>query len=89
MAEQTVTIINKLGLHARSASKLVSVGGAFSSKIEIHYAGKIVNGKSIMELLMLAAKQGEQITIKCIGEDESEALKAIIELINRRFDEAE
>lgn len=89
MAEQTITIINKLGLHARSASKLVSISGAFTCKVEIHYAGKIVNGKSIMELLMLAAKQGEQITIRCLGEDENEALKAIIDLINRYFDEGQ
>jgi len=89
MTEQTITIINKLGLHARSASKLVSVSSSYSSKIEIHYAGKIVNGKSIMELLMLAAKKGEQLTICCDGEDEQEALAALIDLVNRRFDENE
>lgn len=89
MAEQTLTIINKLGLHARSASKLVSTSNAFAAKVEIHYAGKIVNGKSIMELLMLAAKQGEEITVRCTGKDENEALQAISDLVNRYFDEGE
>ena len=89
MNEQTVKIINKLGLHARSASKLVSVSASFSSDIKITYVDKSVNGKSIMELLMLAAKYEESITVRCQGEDEDEALQAIADLILRRFDEEE
>jgi phosphocarrier protein len=89
MSEIKTTILNKLGLHARSASKLVSISSRFSSEITIFYANKTANGKSIMELLMLAAKQGEDILIHCQGDDEDEALQALINLINNRFDEDE
>jgi len=89
MVEAQVTIINKLGLHARSASKLVSTSSRFSSSCEIIYKDKTVNAKSIMDLLMLAAKQGEQLTVRCSGNDESKALEKILELIANRFDENE
>lgn len=89
MLEKQVNIINKLGLHARSASKLVSVASKYLSDIEIIYKNKQVSAKSIMNLLMLAAKQGDTIIIRCEGEDEELALDAICELIARKFDEEE
>ena len=89
MLEKNVQIINKLGLHARSASKLVSVSSNYLSTIQITYKNKQVNAKSIMNLLMLAAKKGDVITIYCDGEDEEAAMQAICDLIDRRFDEEE
>lgn len=89
MVTQDIKLINKLGLHARSAAKLVSVASAYSADCMLQYKEKKVSAKSIMELLMLAAKFEETLTINCEGEDEEEALKAIIELIDRRFDESE
>lgn len=89
MQEKNIEIVNKLGLHARSASKLVSVSSSYLSDIQISYKNKQVNAKSIMNLLMLAAKKGDSVTIRCEGEDEEAAMQAVCDLINRRFDEEE
>ncbi|WP_372782872.1 HPr family phosphocarrier protein [Litorivivens sp.] len=89
MAKSQLTIINKLGLHARAAAKFVSTATAFGSKISISANGQTVDGKSIMSVMMLAASQGTDIELECVGDDEQEALQAITDLINRRFDEAE
>lgn len=87
MQEQQKTIINKLGLHARSASKLVSIASGYSSNIYIVYKDKCVNAKRIMELLMLGAKRGEQIVVRAEGKDETAAITAISELIDNYFEE--
>ncbi len=87
MQEQSITICNQLGLHARSASKLVAVSSNFLSDVHIIYNEKQANGKSIMDLLMLAAKKGESLNIQCTGEDENEAISAIIDLISNGFGE--
>jgi phosphocarrier protein HPr len=84
-----IKIINKLGLHARAASKLSSTCARFTSKIAITKDGKTVDGKSIMSLMLLAAPIGTVLDISCTGVDEAVALKAIVDLINNRFDEAE
>ena len=89
MIENNITIINKLGLHARAAAKLVSTTSAYSSKIKIEFSGKEVDGKSIMSVMMLAASKGCELSIKVDGEDEETAMEAIITLINNRFDEDE
>ncbi|WP_372748008.1 HPr family phosphocarrier protein [Litorivivens sp.] len=89
MAKSQLTIINKLGLHARAAAKFVSTATAFGSKISVSANGQTVDGKSIMSVMMLAASQGTDIELECVGDDEQEALQAITDLINRRFDEAE
>ncbi|WP_191603062.1 HPr family phosphocarrier protein [Marinomonas algicola] len=89
MQEQSITIINKLGLHARAAGKLVETTSKFSCDITIEKDGRNVDGKSIMAMMMLAAGKGTEITIKANGEDEELALTAIIELINNRFGEGE
>jgi phosphocarrier protein HPr len=89
MIENKVTIINKLGLHARAAAKLVSTASGFSSKIKVAYNGKDVDGKSIMSVMMLAASKGCELTVKVDGEDEVAAIKAVLNLINNRFDEDE
>ncbi len=84
-----IEIINKLGLHARAASKFSSTCSKFASKISVTKDGKTVDGKSIMSLMLLAAPIGTIMEISCQGADEVEALKAITDLINNRFDEAE
>ena len=82
-------IINKLGLHARAAAKLVKLSSSFGSNIDIEKEGQRVNSKSIMGVMMLAASCGSMVTLRAEGNDEAEALDAIVDLINRRFDEDE
>ncbi len=89
MTSQSITIINKLGLHARAAAKLVTTASGFAAEIQIDKQGHRVNGKSIMGVMMLAASQGSEITLHVDGEDENEALAALAELINNRFGEDE
>jgi len=84
-----VTIINKLGLHARAAAKFVSCSAAFASSIRTGRDGKLVDGKSIMSVMMLAAGKGTVLELQIEGRDEEEALKALQILIENRFDEAE
>lgn len=86
MVEATAQIINKAGLHARAAAKLVALTSGFSSKIEIG-RDKMVDGKSILSLMMLAAVKGTTVKITASGEDEDQALAAIIALIEDRFEE--
>lgn len=89
MIQESVTIINKLGLHARAAAKFVNVASKFSSSIRIAKGDKEVDGKSIMSVMMLAAAQGSELQVSIDGSDEQEALSALKDLINNRFDEAE
>ena len=89
MVSEQITIINKLGLHARAASKLVNRASQFESDILIIRDDNRVNAKSIMGVMMLAASKGTEITLEADGADEQGCLNAIVELINNRFDEAE
>ena len=89
MIQQQVTIINKLGLHARAAAKFVSCTTAFSSTIRVGQNGKLVDGKSIMSIMMLAAAKGSILDLELEGDDEQEALTALLQLIENRFEEAE
>jgi phosphocarrier protein len=82
-------IVNRLGLHARAAAKLVSCASGFASRIEVERNGQRVNAKSIMGVMMLAASQGSWILIDAIGEDADDALSALEELIGGRFGEPE
>ena len=84
-----IEIINKLGLHARAASKLASTAVKFDSKIEVTFVDKTIDAKSIMSLMLLAAAKGSRITITTEGNDETQAIDAISTLINNRFDEEE
>ena len=85
-----ITIINKLGLHARAAAKFVGVANQFSSTVRIgRSAESQVDGKSIMAVMMLAAGKGTTVHLLTEGEDEQAALDALVELINNRFDEGE
>ncbi len=89
MIQTNITIINKLGLHARAASKLVNLTSQFSSSVMLDKKGNKVNAKSIMGVMMLAASQGSELMLEVEGDDEQACSDAIIELINNRFDEAE
>ena len=89
MVSQDVEIINRLGLHARAAAQLVKLTTQFQSKVFIKKNGQSANAKTIMDVLKLAATQGTQITIESTGEDEQEALDAIVKLIATRFHESE
>lgn len=89
MLKKKVVIRNKLGLHARAAVKFVNLANRFSSSVKIEKDGNEIDGKSILGILTLAAVQGTQITIKVSGEDERNALEALVELINEKFQEKE
>lgn len=87
MIEKETEIVNRLGLHARAAAKLVHTAGNFQSRVTVEKDGEEVDAKSILGILLLAAGQGTQVTIRCEGQDEQEALRAVTDLIANRFDE--
>ncbi len=89
MREGQIAIINKLGLHARAAGKLVSTACSFSSRISIGSGERMVDAKSIMSVMMLAAGKGSKLELKVDGADEDKAYDSIEDLFNRRFDESE
>ncbi len=89
MIETQVTIVNKLGLHARAAAKFVGCASSFSSSIQTGKNGSLVDGKSIMSIMMLAAGKGTVLDLHIVGSDEEAALEALTTLIANRFDEAE
>ena len=87
MITKTLTILNKLGLHARAAAKVVSIANEFESTIIITKDGKNADARSIMKLLMLSASQGSRINIEVDGTDQKDAMKSIEKLFNNKFDE--
>jgi phosphocarrier protein HPr len=89
MWHQQVTIVNKLGLHARAAAKFVTVASRFECEIVLARGQRQVNGKSIMGVMMLAASQGTPLDIIATGDDEREAVDRLVELVQQRFGEAE
>lgn len=89
MQKQAIEIINKLGLHARASSKFTQTASRFRAEVWITRNGRRVNGKSIMGVMMLAAAKGSTVELETNGEDEEQAMAALVELINNRFDEAE
>ena len=86
-AEQTVLIVNELGLHARAATKLVQLAAKFPCELTLIKDGHEVNGKSIMGVLMLVASKGTSVTIRTKGERAAEAVAAIAKLIEDKFGE--
>ena len=87
MVRREAQIINKLGLHARAAARLVTLASQFKSDVHVQRGAKRVNGKSIMGVMMLAAGQGTMIEIIAEGDDEERAVEMITDLIRRRFGE--
>jgi phosphocarrier protein HPr len=89
MIKTQITIINKLGLHARASAKFVSTAGQFQSQLDVTKGTQTINGKSIMGVMMLGANKGSEITLEIDGPDEVEMNEALVELINNRFGEPE
>jgi phosphocarrier protein len=85
--ERTVSIVNRLGLHARAAAKLVTLASKFNSDIRVRKDSREVSGKSIMGVMMLAAARGSSITLIAEGEDAQTALDELASLIADRFGE--
>ena len=82
-----ITIINKLGMHARASAKFVSLASAFDSEITLARNGQRVNGKSIMGIMMLAAEQGAEIVLEIEGDDAEECLEALSAVLNADLEE--
>lgn len=89
MTTHPITIINKLGLHARAAAKFVTLATKFDCEVSLIRNTREVNGKSIMAVMLLAASKGTELQIQCTGKDEKVAIEALMSLINNRFNEAE
>jgi phosphocarrier protein len=89
MQQRSVTIINKLGLHARAAAKLVTLASGYSSDVDIARNDQSVNGKSIMGVMMLAASKGTKLLIRTRGSDEQEAADRLAKLVAEKFGEDE
>jgi phosphocarrier protein len=87
-AERVVAIVNPLGLHARPAAEFVKVAARFRAEVQVEKDGMVVNGKSIMGVMTLAAECGSSIRIRAEGDDAEAALAALADLVNRGFDEA-
>ena len=84
-----ITIINKLGLHARATAKLGATASDFDSKVRIRGKGRDVDAKNIMQVMMLAASQGTEVELTADGPDEQEAIDALVALIDDYFGEGE
>lgn len=89
MLQQKIKIINKLGLHARAATKFSNIAKKYASDIKVSFGNKTIDGKSIMSLMLLAAAQGSNIELIVCGSDENDAMNELVELINNYFDEGE
>lgn len=89
MLKREITIINKLGLHARAAAKFVTLAAGFNAEIRLLRGAREVNGKSIMGVMMLAAGCGTQLELRASGPDAEQALENLENLVLRRFDEGE
>ena len=89
MVERNIEIINKLGLHARAATKFANTANQFACSVEVRFADKHIDGKSIMSLMLLAAAKGSLIRLVTEGDDAQQAMDSLVHLINNRFDEDE
>jgi phosphocarrier protein len=89
MITKEITVKNKLGLHARAAVKLVNLANRFESSVTIEKDGNIIDGKSVLGTLTLAATKGSSITLRITGKDEERALESLEALINDKFHEDE
>ncbi len=89
MISAPVTVVNKLGLHARAATRLVNCASGFEAEVNVIRGTRVVNAKSIMGVLTLAASMGTDLVIEAHGRDEESALQAVLELFNGYFGEGE
>ena len=89
LAETSVVITNKVGLHARPARLLVQTAAQFQSKVQVQHGSKLANAKSIVGVLKLGAVLGDTLILSAEGEDAEKAVGALAELVHRKFDEEE
>jgi phosphocarrier protein HPr len=89
MIKTTLTICNKLGLHARASAKLTKLASSFKSEVTMRRNDRSVNAKSIMGVMMLAAGLGVTVELEVHGDDEQRATDALTQLINTKFGESE
>ena len=89
MQKRDIEIVNKLGLHARASAKLTQAATRFKCEVNLERNGRRVNAKSIMGVMMLAAGKGATIQIETEGDDEADAMMALIALIEDKFGEGE
>lgn len=89
MIQSSVTISNKLGLHARASAKLTKTAGSFACDVWMSRGERRVNAKSIMGVMMLAAGMGTEVVVQTDGADEEQAMQALLALINDQFGEGE
>lgn len=89
MIRRTITISNKLGLHARASAKFTKLAGSFPCEVFLTRNGRRVNAKSIMGVMMLAAGVGSEVVLETAGEQEQEALDALLALMADKFGEGE
>jgi phosphocarrier protein len=89
MIKNTVTISNKLGLHARASAKLTKIAGSHSCEVWMSRGDRRINAKSIMGVMMLAAGLGSEVEVETSGTDEQQAMDAILALIDDKFGEGE
>ena len=87
MTAQSVTVVNQLGMHARAAAKFVHVATRYQAKVRVAREAREMDGKSIMGILLLAAARGSTITISAEGEDERDAVAALVGLVQSGFGE--
>ena len=87
MAERTVRVVNRNGVHARPAAEIVKTAARYRSEITLRRDDLEVNGKSIMGVMMLAAEQGATLTVRAKGPDEDAAVDAIVQLVDGGFGE--
>lgn len=88
VTERDVTIVNPLGMHARPAALFVKLASTFGSEVEVGNDAMMVNGKSIMGVMMLAAEQGSKIKIRATGNDSPAAVEALAALVGKGFGES-
>ena len=87
MTSRSVTVVNALGLHARAAARFVHVAARFHSQVRVARDAKVMDGKSIMGILLLAAARGSTLTISADGADEEGAVEALVDLVQSGFGE--
>jgi phosphocarrier protein len=89
MQQREVEIVNKLGLHARASAKLTQLASGYACEVWLSRAGRRVNAKSIMGVMMLAAAKGSKVVVETNGADEADAMQALVRLIGDKFGESE
>ena len=89
MQKREVRIVNRLGLHARAAAKIVYVASTYRCNIALAFGNRHANARNILAVMLLAANMGSTIRIETSGPDESEAMSAVTRLVSDRFGEAE